>query len=478
MDLALILFPLIMALVAFAIPSNRLRPWILPVTGAGHLALTLHTLIAAPVRVFCAPWLTLDPLGRLVLLLLSVLFVCNSVYTVSFLRHNERSNRIYCTCLSACLSATTLLVWANHLGIMWISIETMALCTAPLIFFLHTPQAIEAAWKYLLIGSVGIALALLGSFFLAYASLHAGLHPTLIYSDLLKEAGKLSKPWLHAAFVMMLVGYGTKMGLAPMHTWLPDAHSEAPSPISAMLSGSLLPCAFLAVLRIYHICLAAGEGAFVTWPLLVLGLFSMAVAGVFIVGQRDFKRMLAYSSVEHMGILALGLSIGGRLALFGTLLHLLNHGLTKVVMFLSAGNIYHAYGSKSTDQVRGALRRVPWSAAIFLAGFMAMTGSPPFGPFISEFTILNAAFIDERYISGALFLLFLLIVFIGMGAAVLGIVQGRPPRETPAAPFRENAFNILPPLLCLAAVLMLGLFIPAPLGGLITAAVQFLETTP
>ena len=209
---------------------------------------------------------------------------------------------------------------------------------------------------------MGIALALLGTFFLAYAALQGGLESTLVFEDLLGHAPQLSTPWLHAAFVLLLVGYGTKMGLAPMHTWKPEVYGEVPGVVGAIFAGGVTSCAFLAVLRIYQICLAAGETVYTSRLLVFMGLFSMAVAGLFMVGQRDFKRMLAYSSVEHMGILVLGLGIGGP-ALFGTMLHVVTNGLTKGVLFLSAGNIHRAYGSKNTDQVSGAMRRLPLSGA-------------------------------------------------------------------------------------------------------------------
>ena len=192
------------------------------------------------------------------------------------------------------------------------------------------------------------------------------------------------------------------------------------------------------------------------------------------VGQRDFKRMLAYSSVEHMGILALGIGIGGP-ALFGTLLHVVTHGATKGVLFLSAGNIYHAYGSKNTDQVHGAMRRLPLSGALFLAGFLAITGSPPFGPFISEFAILNGAFDTGRFITGGLFLALLLLVFIGMGATVLKVVQGSVPDEVRNSPYRDGLLTAAPVVVLMGIVLLLGLYIPAPLAALLNDAVRFLE---
>ncbi|MCF7849278.1 MAG: hypothetical protein K9M45_10530 [Kiritimatiellales bacterium] len=479
MAFVMILFPLFMAAVAAVVPSDRLRPWLLPVTGTIHLGLTLLVL-ARPGLADTTLWLVLDPLGKIVLLVVSLLFFFCSIHVVGYLKHSHtRSNRVFCACFSAFLGVMTLVTWAHHLGIMWVAIEATTLVSAPLVYFERTPRSIEATWKYLVICSVGIALALLGSFFLAYASLHAGIKPTLAFDELLQQAPYLSKPWLHAAFVLMLVGYGTKMGLAPMHTWLPEAHSEAPAPVSAMFSGALLVCAFLAVLRMYQICCMAGEFTFISPMLIFMGLFAMAVAGVFMVGQKDFKRMLAYSSIEHMGILALGIGIGGA-ALFGTLLHVVAHGVTKGLLFLSAGNIYHAYGSKNTDEVSGALRRLPLSGTLFLTGFIAIIGSPPFGPFISEFSILNAGFATGHYVASGLFLLLLLVIFIGMGATVLKVVQNREPvsESAPQPVFREGLLTVVPPIILLGLVLLLGLHIPAPLSNLLHNAVDFLEVQP
>lgn len=477
MAFAVILFPILMAVLAFALPSNRWRPWLLPATSIVH-GVMVGIVLTHPDLTVTSSWLTLDPLGQLVLLLISVLFCASSFYTVDYLhRQQHRSNRVFCACSLAFLSTMTLVTWAHHLGLMWVAVEATTLASAPLIYFDHTSRSIEATWKYLLVCSIGIALALLGSFFLAYSSLHEGLDSSLILENLLQHAPKLSKPWLHAAVVLSIIGYGTKMGLAPMHTWLPDAHSEAPSSVSALLSGALLNCAFLAILRVDQICIAAGEEAFASGLFLFFGLFSMAIAGVFIIGQRDFKRMLAYSSVEHMGILALGLGIGGS-AMFGTLLHMLGSGLTKGVLFLTAGNIYHAYHSKNSNFVQGALRRVPLSGVLFFVGFLAIIGSPPFGTFISEFAILNAALGSGQYLIGGFFLSCLLLVFIGMGALVLKVTQGRASAEANATPYRDGWLNSLPPIILLILVVCLGLYIPTPLRSLLDNAVQFMEVAP
>lgn len=477
MAFPLIFFPILMAAVALVISSNRARPLLVPATSIVHGVLVVIVL-THPNLMATSSWLVLDPPGRLVLVSVSGLFLFCSFYTVGYLRYrHDRPNRVFCACMLALLGVMTLITWSSHLGLMWVAVEAMALTTAPLIYFNHTTRSIEATWKYLLVGSIGIALALLGSYFLAYASLHENLEPSLILGDMLNDAPRLSKPWLHAAFVLLLVGYGTKMGLAPVHSWKPDAYGEAPGVVGALFAGGVTNCAFLAILRVYHICLAAGEDQYTGRLLIFIGLLSMAVAGIFMVGQKDFKRMLAYSSIEHMGILVLGLGVGGG-AILGTLLHMVNNTATKGVLFLSAGNIHRAYNSKTTDEVQGALRRLPISGALFLAGFLAITGSPPFGPFISEFAILNATFGAGRYWTGGLFLFFLLVVFIGMGAIVLTIVQGRASPASHSTDYRDGWLTGLPPIILMALVLLLGLYIPGPLNTLLNDAVQFMEIKP
>jgi len=369
----------------------------------------------------------------------------------------------------------TIVTLSHHLGLMWIALEATTLASAPLIYFNHNKRSIEATWKYLLIGGVGIALALLGTFFLAYAALHAGLDASLLVDELVRTAPQLSRPWLHTAFVVLFVGYGTKMGLAPMHTWKPDAYGEAPGVVGALLAGGLTTCAFVALLRFYQICAAAGEGVFARHIMVPMGLLSVAVAAVFMARQRDYKRMLAYSSVEHMGILILGMGIGG-VAAFGSLLHLINNALTKGVLFMAAANIHRAYQSKTIDSVSGALRRVPASGALFLAGFFAITGSPPFGPFLSEFTILRGAVATGRYGVAATFLVLLFVVFAGMGATTMAVVQGEPRVEVPATGFHDTVGTVGPALLLLTAVLVLGVWVPPALGVALRDAALFVET--
>ena len=471
---ALIILPLIGAAVTWLIPFDRMRPKILSLFTLAHLGLTIQMLSFTPPE---SPggWFHLDALGKIVLLSTSILFLACAIYSIGYLYYRrERSNRVICVGLLVCLSAASMVTITHHLGLMWVALETTTISMAPLIYFNRNARSIEATWKYLLICSVGVALALIGLYFLAYATIVAGVEPSLLLDDLIRDAGKLSSGWVHAAFVFLLVGFGTKMGLAPLHTWKPDAYGEAPGLVGALLSGGLVNLAFLALLRVYQLCLATKEITFFQNTLIVMGLFSMIMAAIFMARQADFKRMLAYSSVEHVGIMAVALGLGGK-AIFGALFHILANGLTKGVLFLSSGNIHRSYNSKSTDHVRGALRRLPWSGGLFLAGFIAITGSPPFAPFISEFTIISSAFIQGRMLIGAIFLISLTVIFIGMALTVLPMVMGEAPADSETTSYRDSIGTVGPPLALLLLVFLLGIWIPEPLMTLLRDAAALLE---
>ncbi len=469
----LVLLPLCLAAVALAVPSDRVRPFLLPVGALAHLVLAFLA-VADRARPSAGLFLRVDPLGGLCLLVVSTLFFLCALYAPGYLLFRiDRGNRILTACLFVFLGMTSVVCLSQHLGLLWVSVEATTLATAPLIYFNRNARSIEAAWKYLLIGSVGIALALLGTFFLAYGAHLSGNDASLFFDELRREAATFSRPWLRAGFVFLLVGYGTKMGLAPLHSWKPDAYGEAPGLVGALLAGGMTTCAFLALLRVYAVVAAGGEGAFARELLVFLGILSLAVAAAFMVRQADFKRMLAYSSVEHMGILVLGIGLGGA-GVYGALLHVVNNALTKVVMFLSAGNIHRAYGSKNVADVQGAMSRLPVSGTLFLAGFFAVTGSPPFGPFVSEFTILGAAFASGRWILATAFLVLLGIIFVGMGSTVLSVVQGRPSAEALRIPYPPRLRMTLPILIAMGLVLLLGIWIPEPLRRLLTEAARSL----
>jgi hydrogenase-4 component F len=421
----------------------------------------------------------------------SLLFLAASVYAVGYLRREGRDSRAdieegflfsngpeanFTGCLLVFLGTMTLVATAQHFGLMWVGVEATTLASAPLIHFHRHHRSLEAAWKYLVICSVGIAIALLGNFFLTVATSPAsGALSSMTVSELMAHAGELDPAWLKAAFLLLLVGYGTKMGLAPLHTWLPDAHSEAPSVISALLSGALLNCAFLAILRVHGVCAAAGLAEFSKGLLVLFGLLSMGFAAAFIVGQSDYKRMLAYSSVEHMGIAAFGVGTGG-VAAFGALLHVVNHSLTKAMLFLLAGNVLSTYRTKSAHQVTGMLRVLPATGLLWLAGFVAITGSPPFGTFVSELTILKGAFDARRFVLAAVYLVLLLTVFVGMAMIILRMTHGSPSAGlAERGPRREPLFLVIPPALLGLAVLLLGVYVPGALQVAIDEAVRFLR---
>jgi len=477
--LLLIAVPLVGAAAAMLWPSDRSRPWILPVVGGAHVSLAFWLLFRPPV---VAPdaWLGFDPVARSVLPAVSLLFFCCAVYAVSYLRmRHERGNRVFVAVLLAVMGLLSAGHQARHLGVLWIATEAVTLTAVPLLHFNGTPRAFEATWKYLLVGGTGIALSLLGSFCLGYASLHGGGSADLTFVALAAQGAALSRPWVLIAWVLLLVGYGTKMGLAPMHTWKPDAYGEAPGIVGALLAGGVTSVAFTAILRVRAVVGAAGAGAVADRTLLAIGLFSMVVAALFLLGTRDFKRMLAYSSVEHMGILSIGAALGPA-GVFASLFHIWSNGLTKGALFLSAGNIHRAAGSASIDDVRGMALVTPRSSMLFVAGLFAVTASPPFGPFFSELLVLRAALASGHFVAVAIFLACLLFAFFGLSRVVFAVVDGRPRPATVAASrrFVESAGSLVPPAVLLALSLWLGLFTPDVLRETWTAAATQLYPTP
>ncbi|NCO51354.1 MAG: hydrogenase [Deltaproteobacteria bacterium] len=475
MLIVLILFPLLAAALSYALPWYQGRSWVLAVSGAVHLLLSLWLVIPSPVPL--GPWLGLDALSRLVLVVTSLLYSGCALYAVGYLNlRRDRGNRVIIPCLLVFLAAMTLAISARHLGLLWMAVEATTIASAPLIYYNRNRLSIEATWKYLLLCSVGIGLAMLGMLFVAYAALVGGSTPvSLQFDTLLAGAAGLSRPWLHAGFVFLLVGFGTKMGLAPLHTWKPDAYGEAPGMVGALLAGGLTSVAFLAILRAVQLMNAAGDGAMARQALLGMGLLSLLLAAIFMVRQPDIKRLLAYSSVEHMGILAIGVGLGG-VATFGAMLHLVNNALTKGCLFLSAGNIQRAYASKKLSEVHGAMATLPLSGSLFLGGFLAITGSPPFGPFMSEFTILRGAFGSGHTLIGLVMLLLLAMVFIGMGATALGATQGEAVKLD--TKFKDNFLLVAAPLFFLLLVLLLGVYLPAPLQTALKDAAALLEVKP
>jgi hydrogenase-4 component F len=478
-ELLLILVPLVAAAAAALWPHDRTRPWFLPAAGLAHTGLAFGLLLRPPAAPFHA-WLGCDPLARAMLPAVSLLFLGCAAYGVPYLRlRAERPNRVFVASFLGALGLMSAAHMARHLGVLWIAAEAVTLSSVPLLHFNNTPRAFEATWKYLLVGGTGIALSLLGSFCLGYASLHGGGAGDLTFAALTAQGTALSRPWVLIAWVLLLVGYGTKMGLAPMHTWKPDAYGEAPGIVGAMLAGGVTTVAFTAVLRVRAVVDAAGAGMVASRALLVLGLFSTLVAALFLLSARDFKRMLAYSSVEHMGILSLGAAVGGA-GLWAAFFHVWNNSMTKGALFLSAGNIRRAAGGRTVDEVSGMSVITPRSAALFVAGLFAVTACPPFGPFFSELLLVKSAFATGHGWAAAFFLFCLLLAFLGLTRVVFSIVYGRPRAAARQLDprFRETLAILGPPAILLLLALGLGLATPEVLREAWTAAVRQFSPTP
>jgi hydrogenase-4 component F len=465
--------PVLLGALALAAPQPRWRWYLLIIGTALNLLLGL-ALLAGGIERRPHPLFAVDSLGLVVMLAGSVVFLAVAVH-IGTHREGVRPERLFTACLLWFLASLNLVVLARHLALLWVAIEATTLATAPLIYHHRSRRSLEAVWKYLLLCSVGIAIALIGTLLVSFsvANVARGSDP-LFLDHLLSIAGQADQPLLRAAFLFVLVGYGTKMGLAPMHAWLPDAHSEAPSPVSALLSGVLLNAAFLGVLRIFQVCTAAGLRDFAAQWLIVFGVLSLIVSAALLIQQRDYKRMLAFSSIEHMGLLAIGAAAGG-LGTIGALLHVFVHGFTKGSLFLTAGNILQHYGTKQVNQVRALVERAPRDAFFWIVGLIAISGIPPFGTFLSEFLIIRGLFDQGRWLVATAVLVLLTLVFAAMSSIMLRMTFG-PADGRPAA--RSSVWQWAGTGSLLALVLLLGIHPPAVLMDLIGAASALLESAP
>jgi len=404
-----------------------------------------------------------------------------SIFSRPYMRHvcesgltSERGMRLYHAMYQAFMFTMLLALTTDNLGVLWVAVEGATLATVLLVSLYRTPEAIEAAWKYFILCGVGIALALFGTVLTYFAAQHlpSDVAPGLTWSSLYLHAADLEPVVMSLAFVFLLVGYGTKIGLVPMHQWLPDAHSEGPTPMSAVLSGLLLNVALYAVVRIKMLVdgsLASGMSPHLAGQLLMgFGLVSFLVAGLFLHRQRDIKRMFSYSSIEHMGLMTFAFGIGGPLATFGALLHMLVHSLTKSAIFVTAGHAAHIAGTQSIDHIRGLIRTQPAVGWSLVLGVVAISGFPPFGVFTSEFLLLTATMQTQPWFTVAL-LAGLAIAFAGLLRHLHPMVYGPVPEGQ--APVRAN---MLPVALHLALVLWLGLAIPGFLARWLDRATELI----
>lgn len=429
LELILIGLPVLFAGVIYFL-GNRPKPVRILLLTLGVLHFLLFILLAAGYSSPVFPeWIQADSLSTVFAGVTSFLFLCVSVHAVFWLpetriyeKHEGRAMRenLFCSLLCLFLSTMTLVVFSRNFGLLWVAVEATTLASAPLIMFHRSAGSLEAMWKYLLICSVGIGLALFGTFLLGVVIRSAELNSGLSFTRLPDSGGsQFHAEWFKAAFLFCFAGYGLKMGLAPFHTWLPDAHSEAPSMVSVLLSGSLLNCSFLGIIRVA----SAAPGSLIPFCseyLIGFGLFSLLVAAFFLIRQSDYKRMLAYSSVEHMGLLAIfcGLEMTELSAIAQQ--HLVMHSVCKMILFLTAGNLLLAHGTRRIDLVRGTFARMPVTSSVWLAGILLICGVPPSPLFVTEMALVQNA----GPMLGAVILVLLFAIFCGMTSAAMKMTMG------------------------------------------------------
>jgi len=363
-------------------------------------------------------------------------------------------------------------VLADNVGVMWVAVEATTIATAFLVGHHRTRRSLEAAWKYVVLGSVGVAIAFLG-IVLLYAATRAAGTPTLSWVGLDRASAGLDPALVKLAAGLAVLGFATKAGLAPMHSWLPDAHSEAPAPVSALMSGVLLAVAFYAILRVQAIADAVVGPGFMRGMLVAGGLLSLAVAAALLLRQRDYKRMLAYSSIEHMGLLALGAAAGGALGLTAVLLHMLGHGLSKASLFVVSGRILDVEGTTTIADVRGLLTRRPGLAVPFLVGMAALLGFPPSALFFSEVAIVLALWQAGLSWVASLALAFLLVLFAGLTRLTFALTLGGRLPAMAEPPDRSSHGPRVPLLLALGATAVVA-FLATPIGTALARAAAVL----
>jgi hydrogenase-4 component F len=436
------------------------------------IALAMHVRDGATVTAL-GGWARLDSLGAVFLLATGLLYATSAAFSVGYLGADERQRdyapfaRRYFAYLNLFALTMLMVPEAADFGALWIAVELTTIVSALMVALERTDAALEASWKYVLIASCGLGIALI-SIILLYAAGTGSLGDAYLprFSRMLGAASTLPDQPVKVAFLLAAIGFGTKVGFVPVHTWLPDAHSEAPSPVSALLSGSLLAAALYAILRFYQVTVAAGNAHFASRVLIVLGSLSLVTASLYVLRQESYKRLLAYSSIEHMGVIALGVGFGAPLAVAGALLHVITHGAAKGLAFFGAGSILRRYDTKEIDGVAGAATVLPWTGPLFFAAALALSGLPISGVFRSEFQIVAGGFAAPEYVGVALLVVFVNVAFLGViwhaGRMVLTA-------EAPTAPphGETSAWMVVAMCGCLVVLVGLGLHLPDDLTRLL-----------
>lgn len=460
--------PLGAAVVLAFIANWRLAAWLNVAASAATFAAAATLFVAD--RPAPGNLLLVDDFNIYLIALTAFVALTTAIFSASYIAHEVERRRLtprllrfYHAMYQAFIGSMLMALSADNLGLMWVAVEAATLSTALMVSLYRTPAAIEAAWKYFILCGVGIALALFGTMLMylaAQPALGEGM-AAVTWSALLSHAANFDPALLNVAFVFLLVGYGTKVGLAPFHAWLPDAHAEGPTPISAVLSGLLLNVALYAVLR-FKMLLAANSQALAPGPLMIgMGLLSLSLAALMLYRRRDIKRLFAYSSIEHMGIAAFAFGMGGPLANFAGLLHMTMHSLVKAAIFFTVGHIAQVKGTQRIADITGLTASHPALGWSLVAGVVAIAGLPPFGVFTSEFLVVSSAFARQPLLA----LPVAIGLLVGFGALLLRLhhLAFGPPSANAAGSHPVPTLSLIPIWLHLALALVAGIYLPAPL---------------
>ncbi len=471
-----LLFPLIACLVIYIFKKDWMNSWFLNIYALLHMLVTVSACFGVDFLYFWknTSFFAINNRNIIFLAVMSLVFLAVAVYNNGYLKGevaSQRKLRHYTYMVLFFVLSMTGAILSTNLGVSWVFIEGTTLASAYLIYFHKTKHSIEAAWKYVFICSIGIALAFVGIILLTFAT---GNLNTLYFNDLYANATQFDPLWLKLAFVFIMFGIGTKMGLAPVHFWLPDAHAQAPSPISALLSATLLNSAFLMIMNVFQIMTEANCDSYARIMMLAMGFLSLFVTAVFVYHINNYKRMLAYSSIENMGILIIGLALGG-VAAIASIIHLIGHSLIKASFFLTSGNVLKIYSTKKIKSVTGLLdvdNRTGWLWMLSLIGIVAI---PPSMLFISEFMIIKTMFAEHKIALCVLFLLLLTIILYGLARAVIRMsflpVAQEKDDEVKEAVKTLNWTMYLPQIVMLTIVFVLGIYMPRMLVVFITNTV-------
>lgn len=487
----LLLSPIILSLAAFATRwlGRRAWPWLEAIhltsisSVLGLSLVVLQGVLWEGSVVAMNDWLHVDALAAVFLMIVSVVGFLVGLYSIGYIRHDLKTGELnlnqvimYYSLFSLFLFTMLLVVTSNNIIMMWVAVEATTLGSAFLVGIYGHQAALEAAWKYVIICTVGVAFGLYGTILVYSDAVNFLQEPgaAILWTEIVKNAQALDPTLLKLAFVFVVIGFGTKAGIFPMHAWLPDAHSEAPSPVSALLSAVLLKCALLVVIR-FAIILNRGIGPeFTQGIFLVFGALSVGAAALFMFVQRDIKRLLAYSSVENIGLIVLGFGVGGPAGVLAGLLHAINHSLVKSLMFCTSGNVLMKYHTRNLGKIKGMLQVAPLTSLFMLCGILALAGSPPFNIFISKFSIISAGMGSGYNWLMIVCLLMLGVAFVAFIRVGSSTVFGESPEGITRGDVK--AMSLAPIAVLLVLALILGVYVPPQIGILLNQATQIAMT--